>query len=206
MTTLNLRESILEKLPQIPYVIDQVGEALAWAQEILDEGEFNQLLSVTDEITGYVASISDPNFFKTHLVIASILSNIPDAVQQERFQKFVTSSGATQTALKKLGITQQEIEDKGCFKSLLLHLVPLAKEDESLFAISLIGIKHNLLNIKTGMSKADVKTPITSTDYISVLGYALVMANLRMANLKLLDKTYQIYNDILVILNNDMNY
>ena len=55
------------------------------------------------------------------------------------------------------------------------------------------------------MKKADVKTPITAKDYVSILGYALVMANIRMANLKLLDRTYEIYNDIIKLLNG-LNY
>ena len=56
------------------------------------------------------------------------------------------------------------------------------------------------------MEIAGVKTPITAQNYISILGYALVMANIRMANLKLLDRTYAVYNEIAIILNNNFNY
>lgn len=201
-----LKKSIQGKLPQIPYVIDQVGEALKWAQEELDEGEFYSVLEITDEVAEYVASISDPNFYKTHLVVASILTNITDACNKERFSKFDTTSKAVEKALHKLGMTPDDVEKKGCFKACLLQLVPLAKEDESLFAIALMGIRHCLNEILKGMKEAEIKTPVTSSDYITVLGYAWVMANLRMANLCLLSSTHKIYNDILVMLNNDVNY
>ena len=206
METMKLKESIMEKLPQIPYVLDQVGEALAWACDVMDEGEFNLTLKITDEVAAYVAKISDPNFYKTHLVLASILSAIPDACAEKRFEAFITSSGATERAVRKLGMEKEEVEEKGCFRSLLLHLATVAAEDEHLFAVALIGIKNSLQEIVSGIKQAEVKTPITSADYITILGYAWVMANLRMANLKMLDSTYKIYNDILVILNNDVNY
>ena len=197
-----LEKSIYEVLPQIPYVIDQVGEALKWAKEVLKEGEYNKTLKVAYEVAQFAADISNPNFYKTHLVLASILSNIPNVLEEERFKNFDTASKATENAIKDLFLPPEDIEKHGCFKAILLHIVPLAKKDESLFAVALIGIKYDLLEIIEGMDKVEYKIPITAQDYVSILGYAVVMDNIRMSNLALLNRTYAIYNGIIKLLNN----
>lgn len=205
MAKSKLEKGIIELLPQIPYVIDQVGEALKWAKEELSEGEYNKTLKVAYDVAQYAKEVSDPNFFKTHLVIASILSNIENPMADKRFEIFDTASKATEKALKDLVIDKKEIEDKGCFKSVLLKLVPLAKKDENLFATALIGIKHDLEEVVEAMKKANVKTPITAQDYVTILGYAFVMDNIRMARLNLLEKAWKVYNDITILLN-DVKY
>ena len=201
MAKSKLEKGIVELLPQIPYVIDQVGEALKWAKEELSEGEYNKTLKVAYDVAQYAKEVSDPNFFKTHLVIASILSSIENPMANKRFEVFDTASKATEKALKDLIIDKKEIEEKGCFKSVLLRLVPLAKKDENLFATALIGIKHDLEEVVEAMKKVNVETPITAKDYITILGYAFVMDNIRMARLNLLEKAWKIYNDITVLLN-----
>lgn len=201
MAKSKLEKGIVELLPQIPYVIDQVGEALKWAKEELSEGEYNKTLKVAYDVAQYAKEVSDPNFFKTHLVLASILSNIENPMANKRFEVFDTASKATEKALKDLIIDKKEIEEKGCFKSVLLRLVPLAKKDENLFATALIGIKHDLEEVVEAMKKASIETPITAKDYVTILGYAFVMDNIRMARLNLLEKAWKIYNDITVLLN-----
>ena len=203
---MQLEESIIEQLPQIPYVIDQVGEALAWAKEELDEGDYNKTLQVAYEVAVFTKAVSDPNFFKTHYVIASILSNIKDAIKNERFKKFDSASKSVEKALNSIVIDPELIEEKGCFKAIMLHLIPLAKENMELFTVELIEVKHDLTNILNGMKAAGVKAPITGNDYITILGYALIFANIRMANLKMTNEAYKIYNDISVMLNNDLSY
>lgn len=202
----NLEKNIIEKLPQIPYVIDQVGEALKWAQETLNEGTYNNMLKTVTEVVDYVNSISEPHFFKVHYVTASILSFIPKVLESENLSKFSSASKSVEDALSKLVVTPKIIEEKGCFKGLMLHLIPLAKANIDLFTIALIGIKNDLEDLIAGIKQANIKAPITGNDYITVLGYALVMANIRMANLSLPQWTHHVYNDISVILNNDINY
>lgn len=206
MAKSKLEKGIFEMLPQIPYVIDQIGEALKWAKEELSEGEYNKTLKVAFEVAQFAKEVSDPNFFKTHLVVASILSNIEDAKNDERFEKFDTASKATERALNDLIVDKKSIEEKGCFKALLLHLVPLAKKDENLFVTALIGIKNDLEEIIKGMDKtAMTKSPITAQDYVTILGYAFVLDNIRMARLNLLEKSWKIYNEITILLN-DIKY
>lgn len=201
MSINKLEQSIYEVLPQIPYVIDQVGDALKWAKEELTDGEYYKALKVTQEVATFTASISNPNFFKTHLVVASILSNIPNVTSKEKFKDFDSTSKSVEKTLKAILVPVEKVKENGCFKATLLQLVPLAKQDETLFALILIGIKQDLQEILKGMEKSNIKEPITSKDYVTILGYALVMANLRMANLKLLNRTHAIYNDILKLLN-----
>lgn len=203
--TEKLEKSIIEMLPQIPYVIDQVGEAFKWVKGELPEGTYYNALKAAYEVAEYAKSISDPNFYKTHLVVASLLSRIEGALEDDRFKTFDTSSKAVEKTLKALNIPEQEIEEHGCFKAILLHLVPLAKENEEVFAVALIGMKHDLKNILKGMEETNIKTPITSEDYITILGYSFVMANMRMARLNMLDKVHKIFNDIEILLNS-INY
>jgi hypothetical protein len=197
----DLMKSIIEELPQIPYVIDQVVVALDWAKETLTEGEYNKVLRVAYKATEYTKKISNPNFFKTHLITALILSNIEGALENEKFSTFDTASKATEKALRALTVDKEQIEARGCFKAILLHLIPLAKTNEDLFALSLIGIKEDIEDIVIGLRSADVKTPITAQDYVTILGYTVVMDNIRMANLNLLNNTYEIYNSIVTLLN-----
>ena len=203
--TNKLEQGIIEMLPQIPYVIDQVGEALKWAKEETSEGTYNKILKTAYEVAEYAKNTSDPNFYKTHLVLACILSNIEKVTEKEKFSIFDTASKATEKDLKALCVQDEAILKHGCFKAVLMHLVPLAKESEDLFAVALIGIKYDLQEIIAGLEKAKVKSPITPEDYITVLGYSFIMANIRMARLNLLDKVHKIYNDIEILLNS-INY
>lgn len=203
---MQIEDSIIQQLPQIPYVIDQVGEALKWAKEVLNEGEYNKLLKLTYDVATFTQSVSDPNFFKTHYVIATILSTIENAKKDERFSKFDSASKAVEKTLDTITITPESIEKNGCFKSVMLHLIPLAKENMELFTIGLMGIKHALSDILEGIKEAEIKSPITANDYITILGYALVMANIRMANLHMPNYAYEVYNEISVMLNNNLNY
>ena len=202
----NLEKSILAELPQIPYVIDQVGEALKWVKEDLSDGDYTRLLEQTWEVTNYTRDISDTNFFKVHLVLGSLLSEIPDVLKNTKFEKFDTASKATENTIKDLIINPEDIQKYGNVKALLLKLIPLATKNPDCFAIFLISIKHHLQEILKGMKPVNVKVPITTDDYLIVLGYALIIANIRMANLKLLDRTYKIFNDIEILLNTEFNY
>ena len=203
---MQLEDSIIQQLPQIPYIIDQVEEALDWAKEVLNEGEYNRMLKLTYDVVMFTQSVSNQHFFKVQYVVATILSTIKNAKEDERFAKFKSASNAVEEALDAIAVNPKDIEEKGCFKSIMLHLIPLAKENMELFAIGLLGIKHNLLDVVEGFKKVDVKSPITGKDYIIVLGYALVMSNIRMANIHMTNEAYKIYNEISIMLNKDLTY
>lgn len=193
-------KSIFEVLPQIPYIVDQVGAALAWAKEALDEGTYNKTLATTLNVAKYVKKISDSNFFKTHLVIASILSNIEGALESEKFTQFDSASKAIEETLKAITVSTESLEKHGCFTALSLLLVPLASKNEQAFAVAMINLRQDVEEIIGGMEAGKTKAPITSKDYITILGYVNVIANIRLAHVTLLDETYEEYNKLVILL------
>lgn len=201
-----LEQGIMEYVPQIPFVVDQVVEAINWAREALSEGIYHRTLNIALDVAKYANEVSDPNFYKTHLLLASILCEIDNAENDPRFEKFKSPSQAIEKAIRGITVDDKLVEERGCFKAIAIHLAPMAKTNGEYLTIALIGIKHDLLEIANGMKEAGVKTPITPKDYITVLGYANVMANLRMSNLKMLDSTYEVFNSIEILLNNSFNY
>lgn len=201
-----LKKSIIDELPQIPFIVDQVGEAIDWCAEAHDEGVVNKLLNTALDVAKFVKSISEPNFYKTHLLLAALIGDIPDLLKAERFGKFQTASKSIEKAIENVVIDPRLTAERGCFNAISIHLTQLAKKDEECLAVVLYGILNDLKEIVQGMKEADVKTPITPQDYITVVGYAYVMSNLRMAQLKLLEQTKSIINEIEILLNTDVIY
>lgn len=201
-----IRKAILEELPQIPFIIDQVDKAIDWCLEAHDKGVVSRILNTSLDVAKYVKSISDPNFYKTHLLIASLIGDIDGVLEDEKFGVYKTASHAVENTIKKIIIDSKLTEERGCFNALNIWLTKLAREDENAFVVVLYGILHDLKEVVSGLKEVSSKAPITPQNYITVLGYAYVMANLRMANLKLLDKTRVLINEIEVLLNNEVIY
>lgn len=202
----NLSKAIVAELPQIPFIIDQVSEAINWCSEAHDAGSVVRYLETALDVAKFVREISDPNFYKTHLVIAALIADIPNVLEDERFEIFKSASCSVENSIKKVTVNQELIKDRGCFNALNIHLTQLAKQDENCFTVMLFGILHDLQDLTRGLKEANVKSPVTPQDYITALGYAYVMSNLRMANLPLLDRTKVVVNNIQIILNYDITY
>ena len=198
-----IEKDIISKLPQVPYIIDQVGAAMKWVKEVNTEGDYYKTLSFVSEVTNFVCSVSNPNFFKVHLVLGALLMDIENAKEDSRFEIFKTASQSVEKTLENLIINKKLGEERGCFNALSMHLVQLEKKDNDCFCISLMSILSDLNEILTGMKEAKVKAPITPSDYIKVLGYAYAMQNVRMANLTLNNKASEILNKISIILNKE---
>lgn len=199
-----LKKAIIEELPQIPYVVDQVGYAIDWSVEEHDEGVIIKTLEATLDVARYVRNNSDQNFYKTQYVIASLIGDIPNVLEDERFDRFKTASGTVEKAIDEIRIKDDLIKDRGCFNALSMHIVELGRTNQDSLVTALYGILHDIKDIVKGLKEAGVKTIVTPTDYITILGYAYVMTNLRMANLDLLDSTRTVVNDIALILNYDV--
>ena len=202
----NLKRAIMEEIPQIPFVQDQVGFALKLCVEYHREADVVKVLEAALEVAKYVKSISEINFYKTHLLVASLIGDIPNIIEDDRFKVFKTASQSVEKAIQKVSVDPKLMEERGCFNAITIHLTRLAKEDEECFVIMLYGILYDLKEVIAGMKKAGVKAPITPQDYITIMGYAYVMANLRMANLSLLFTTKDVINEIEIILNTDVIY
>ena len=201
-----LKKSIIEEAPQVPFVIDQIGHAIDWCIKAHDEGDIVKILEISLDVARYAKQTSDPNFYKTHLVIASLIADIEDATEDSNFQMYKTASNIVETTVKQLKVPKELIEQRGHFNALNIHLTQLARVNGEYFLIALYSILHDLKDIVGGMKQVGVKSPITPQNYITILGYAYVIANLRMANLSLLDAARAVMNEISIILNNDVIY
>lgn len=201
-----LEKSIIEILPQVPYVIDQVGAAMDWVRSEEEEGKYIKTLSFVSDVAKYVTKISNPNFYKTHLVIAALLEDLENPLHNEKFNIFRTASNAVENAMNGLRVDPKLSEEKGCFKAISIHMVQTALNSQELFTILMYSILHDLKDITDGMKEANVKTPIVAADYIKILGYAFVMGNIRMARLEYSDSTREVVNEVEKLLNKAVNY
>ena len=199
-----LEKGILEKLPPIPYIVDQVGAAMEWLKSEKEETEYLKALRTALKVTDYTVLNSNVNFFKTHLIVASLLSGIPEATKNEKFKIFDSASKSVEKTLEKIVVDPVAQEKRGCFKSLVLCMAPLVNENQDYLAVMLLGILEDLEEITSGMQKANVTSPITREDYVIILGYSMVLSNLYSMK-GLLQSTLSILNDIQIILNN-LNY
>lgn len=193
-----LEKSILEKLPQVNFVVDQVGLAMKMAKEELSKDDYYKTLVVTSSITDYALKVSEIGFFKYPLVIASLLADIPNV--EEKLEPFKSASGAVENAVLKTRVSEELIKKRGCFKALCIHLVPLSKENQDYFACMLCHILEDLKDLTAGMKEAGVKSPITPSDYVTVLGYSYVM-NSVYSGASVIGQTATIVNEIQIILN-----
>lgn len=200
-----MERSIYEVLPQIPFLVDQVGEALKWTKETLGDDGYYTALGVATKVAVYASKVSENNFFKTHLILAALLKNIPNVLEDERFKKFDTASKSVETSIKKLLLEEKVIKERGYYKALSMHLVPLANNDQDSFSVILCEILEDLEQIKRGMDKVGAVSPITEKDYVSVLGCTFVVSNIYMSNLSLFNETQVILNSVNLILNS-FNY
>lgn len=201
-----LEKGIIEKLPQIPFVVDQVGHAMSWAKEVYDENNYYKILEFALDVAEYAAKVSEPNFFKTHLVIAALLIDIEEAEKDSKFEIFKSTSNAIEKAVQAVKVDPKLSDERGCFKAISIHAVNLAKESQEYFSVVLYNMLSDLKDIVKGMKEVNVKAPITVEDYVKVLGYSFVMQNIRLANLNLLNETREVINKIEILLNNDLNY
>lgn len=205
MDTELIKKSIIEYLPSIPYIVDQVGFAMDWVKEVKEENEYIKILKTALKVAEYTSKISENNFYKTYLVTASMLSNIPNVMEDEKFKTFDTASKSVEKVLKEIIIDPKVQEERGCFKSLSVHITPLMSKDQDAATIMLCGILEDLEEIASGMEKANVKAPITREDYVIILGYTMVVTNIYNAKINILNETASILNKIQIILNK-LNY
>ena len=201
-----LKRDILAEVPQVPYVLDQVGHAIDWCIEANDEGSVVKVLKTSLDVAKYAKSISEPNFYKTHLLIASLIGDIDNVKEDAKFEMYNTASGIVAKTIDEIIIDKNLIETRGCFNALSIWITNLARTNEESFVVMLYGILNDLKESIEGLKAVNEKAPITPEDYVQILGYAYVMSNLRMSNLSLLDSTREIINQISIILNNDVIY
>ena len=201
-----LEKSILEKVPQIPYIIDQVGYAIKWVKEVQEEGEYYKTLKFALDVANYAEKVSERGYYKTHLVIGALLMDIKDVMRDPKFENFKTASHVIEDTLAAITINPDWASTYGCFKAISIHVVTLAKENQDYFAILMYNILNELNVILAGMQGAKDKAPITVEDYVKILGYAVVMKNLKLEKLQFYTPIQEVINSINTILNHDINF
>ena len=134
-----LKRDILAEVPQVPYVLDQVGHAIDWCIEANDEGSVVKVLKTSLNVAKYAKSISEPNFYKTHLLIASLIGDIDNVKEDAKFEMYNTASGIVAKTIDEIIIDKNLIETRGCFNALSIWLTNLARTNEESFVVMLYG-------------------------------------------------------------------
>ena len=201
-----LKKAILAEVPQVPFVIDQVGAAIDWCIDGHEEGVVAKLLEAALDVAKFVRTVSEPNFYKTPLLIASLIGDIDGVLEDERFKMYQSASGSVEKVIKAILVDQKLIEQYGCFKALTIHLAQVYRINEEYLMLLLYGILYDLKEITAGLKATGTKAPITPQDYISVLGYAYTIGNFKMNGFNLLGYTRSLINEIDIILNSDVIY
>lgn len=201
-----IERSIMESLPQVPYVLDQVGAAMKWRKKETCKNSYEETLRTTLDLCKYVRTISEGNFYKAHLVTAFLLMGIDNCLNKEEFDFFRSASGAIEDSIRSITLDKDLVKEKGYYRALAIRVSELAVENEEYLALILFNILLGLRETSSGMSVANVKVPITFEDYTEVLGAALLIAYFRLSNKSLLFTTRDIINSIEILLNEKFNY
>lgn len=198
-----LSKSIIEQLPQIPYIVDQVGLAIDKVFEKLQTEEALKVLEDTLSVIDYTLKVSQPQFFKTHLVLVSLLASISSKLSEEELSKFDTASGTFKQKFEQYRIDKSNVEKVGEYKATTMHLTNLAQNEQDLFTLSILNINSLLekfLNMKQEVALDEDYKKMTQ---YTVMGYAVVEVNLRMIlnNINLLQPSRDAYNRFMILLN-----
>lgn len=207
MTDVNLMEKeIYNYVPQIPFVVDQVGAAMAWAKENCEAKGLNyeKTLNFALEVAKYVKSISEANFYKTHLLIGAFLMDVEKPTENSKFDIFKTASCSVEHTLEALCMPEYMNEKFGCFKALTMHEVQMAQNNESCFVVTIISMIQDIIEIRNKVREQ--KEPLSHVEYITILGYDRVLTNVQMSNLNLLNTTRNYLNNLNVLLAKDLKY
>lgn len=131
-----LVNSIMEYVPQVTFVVEQIGQAVNIAKAQYTEEELIETLERTVEVAKFAKEVSNSEaFYKYHLVVISLLVNITD---ESLLAKFETQSNSVINGIKALKVDESIIVKKGFVKANVLHLAKLYHENQDLFAMYMI--------------------------------------------------------------------
>lgn len=134
--------SIMENVPQVPFVVEQIGQAINIAKVEYDDKKLVKILENTIEVSKYAKEESkSTQFFKYHLIVISLLKDIKDMTKLKPFE---TQSNKIVNSIKLMQLDEKEINKKGFVRATALHLMQLFNLDQELFMISIIEIQQEL--------------------------------------------------------------
>jgi hypothetical protein len=132
--------------------------------------------------------------------------DITGATDKPEFKVFESASHSVEKALEAIRINPTLGEERGCFKAVAMHVINLAKTNEDYLAVFLLNILSDLREILDSIKNTETKTPITSEDYIKVLGYSYVVQNIMLTNLSLHNTSREILTEMSTILFSTINF
>lgn len=191
-----LINSIMEYVPQVTFVLEQIGQAINIAKENYSEAELEEVLKVTVKVAKYAKEVSNSEaFFKYHLIVISLLQNIED---MSKLSMFETQSNKVINGIQALNTSEEDVKAKGWVRATVLQLANLYNTDQDLFAVSMLSMQEILDKIATSYATTKV---LTNEENIAVLRLALVEQTIRMNKYQYLAPVSAIMNNILVTLN-----
>lgn len=185
-----LIQSITGELPQIDFVVDQVGAALALAADTLTERQFHRALRIAVNVTKFAKETSEPQYFKYNLIITALLKDVQNLSSHAGFKTFDTTSNIVGKNIEALKTTEDE-KARGYYKGGVLKLARLFNLNQELFLIEVLSLTDDLEALDL---VADV--------HPFLLGCAFMNANFRMCNFELLSSVQIYYNKFMSILEN----
>jgi len=185
-----LIQSITSELPQIDFVVDQVGAALALAADTLTESQFHRALRIATNVTKFAKETSEPQYFKYNLIITTLLKDVQNLEAHTGFKTFDTISNVVSKNIAELKTTEDE-KSRGFYKGEVLKLARLFNANQELFLVEVLTLTDDLQSL-------DLEAEV----HPYLLGCAFIDANLRMCNFELLSSVQTYYNKFMSVLEN----
>lgn len=181
---------IMAKIPANPFITDLVARAFQIfikynsMGDLIDTPEYfiKSRLSTVSKVASFVTSISNPAFYKYHLIMASILAGVPEN-EYDFLDSPAKNITKVTTALTEL------LNAEGC-KDKWNALFNIGKDDSELLAIALMFLTDEVEMIK-GDEAPNV--PLIMDGYLEVC--------LRKSSIPITNEIYPYYNAFIAAIN-----
>lgn len=173
--------TLKELLPNVPFVVEQVGQALKLVQEANVEEEVKvRAIDQAIYLTTLANKFSNPNFYSYRPIVCALLSVLGEEADLEMFRTETNSVLKTLAELREFKKLLEVNTDKACAffcKSII------DKTD-----LPLVGFSWMIDKVKTGS-----RLEKTQMAYISM--------NIILSKFEFTEAKYEAYNDMLKALN-----
>lgn len=180
------KKMVMELLPQIPFVMDQVSNAVNYVEEHTPD-KLKDALALAYEVGKYAQKTSSEHYFKYDLIIMALLKHI--GIDDLLKDKIIEVGSKVQQGLELLTITDDKLKEYGTAKATLNKLIEVYKTDKELLVVMFNELINTLEEAKEHLNKE------------TILSIAIVEANLRLNRLELNNNINAYYLHLLKILN-----
>lgn len=172
--------AIMAHIPANPYIVDLVARAINIAFENLSEGEFARRLYTVNKTAEFIGKNSNPNFFKHHIIMASILYGLGEATYNSLDTPAKVLTEAT-TSLTKV-LCSKRCKDKWN------AMYKIGTTDEDLLAAALIALNADVVYLLNCV-------PLTHAEEIRLIADGYIEVCLRNSKVTITNAVYPIYNE-----------